>query len=407
MQKIILLLISVLTITSLARCKSGDSKSETTVTDNLSPTIPSLSTVPNLSLTASPPPTKISESEENLTPSSISEAMLLFHSVPDIPLGYISSIRWSEEIEQTVLFTLSGESGSIIEWAYDLSDETTYMTDSQLVTDGQNTMDSPSIAFNMPTNVPTTLELVNLSPSGQKAIFFQGTGVPTSTPPPNPDGEIRAEAYIADVWLWDQNTIRKLGQIEVCSQNKYLWAIDEHLVAIQALPFPSPCRQANAWLVDVTNNVVTELLPFDIYFGQAELVSFSPNEAKLLFTESGINNIGQFRHLRTIELDTMQLAIVPVKTNVPIIMTPIDWIDNERVLILYREDMVALDRLAVIDLHTEELYELLDDEQLSKLERGNIRWAALSSNKQWLAFTVDRDPYKESDLWLFDITLTP
>ncbi len=260
-------------------------------------------------------------------------------------------------------------------------------------------MSPPPFAPPMPT--PATLELVNLSPSGQKAIFFQGIGIPTPTPPSNPDGEIITKAYMANVWLWDQNTTRELGQIEVCSRNKYLWTTDEYLVAMQASPFPSSCRQANAWLIDVENDMVKELLPFDDYFGQAELVSFSPNETKLLFIERGIDDNGQFQHLYTIDIETLNIS----KLDAPTFVSPIDWIENDSILILFKNHPAEIWKLAVLDIRKNELKELLDNEvYLVKFGEGFIREAVLSPDKQWLAFSVDLDPYKESSLWLMPIS---
>ena len=394
MQKIVtLLFIFALSIVNLASCKQDDSGSETAVIDSQPSSVPS--TISGLSLTVSPRSVEVDELDRTITPSSSKTRSLIF-PVPNIPPGYISSIRWSEQTEQTLFFTLSDDSGNLTEWAYNLSDGNIYTIDRD-----EQIKATPDFPPETTVEIPVPFERVSLSPSGEKAIFFEGRSLATLTPLSESNGKTTPSTFLVNVWVWDRGSTRNLGQIEVCGRNKYFWTANEQLVAIQATLFPSPCRQATAWLIDIVREEIAPLLSFDEYGGTAELVGFSPKEDKLLFTESGRDDTGSFRRLRVINMDSMLSD--SSKMNLPIIITPIDWVDNNKVLILYRKNAVNLDRLAIADLQTGEITNLIDDEHLAEIEGLPIRWGALSPDKQWVAFTVDYDPYRSSGLWLMEL----
>lgn len=330
--------------------------------------------------------------------------------VPGIPWGYIGSVRWPSEEEQILYFTHSDAPGELKGWVYDLAHMALQNID-RSVAIGQTSFNPYDVTIDFGSSLSTNFELVNVSPSGEKAIFLEGTGSPTLTPPSNPDGEVDTVAYMANVWLWEQGDIRQVGQIEVCSRNRYLWTSDEQLVAVQASGIPAPCRQANGWLIDIVNSNIKTVLPFDVYYGTAYIVSFSPDEEKLLIENKGPDDDGFFAPIIVMNLETMgtqkyDLQLVQVYPDYDrFLAVPLEWINNDEVLIMFRNDPEELFRPGILDLRSNEVVELFTDDQISMFSGKTIRWVALSPDNRHLAFSVDLEPYRVSDLWIMDLKL--
>lgn len=322
------------------------------------------------------------------TPQMIESGNSLYE-VTDVLQGYIGGIHWPTEYEQIFLFSHSGEPGW---WSYDLLNKELQPSDLEIAIE-KTSSDLGELPDGMNANLLDSFELVNISPSGEKALLLEGIGLPTATPPPNPDGEISTEAYIANVWMWERDGMSQLGQIEMCGRNQYLWTVDEQLVAIQAPIFPSKCREANAWLADTVNKFIKPLLPFETYHGESTLIGFSPNEDRLLFKGWGPDD---YRYLTPsiLDIDTGRAFKVDIQAN------PLDWVNNDQVLVGFRNTPEEVLRPGILDLQSNQVLELLTREQISSFTDKTIRWISLSPDKHWLIFTVDDVPYKESNLWV-------
>jgi hypothetical protein len=317
------------------------------------------------------------------------------YEVINIPPGYIAGIRWPKEYEHDFVFANSGDGpGKIQWWSYDLLSKKLQTIDQAIAIEKTST-DLEEIPDGMNANLLDSFELVNISPSGRKALLLEGIGLPTATPPPNPDGEIHADAYIANVWVWEQDNLNQLGQIEVCSRNQYMWTTDEEKVTIQASPFPAPCQESNAWLADMENNVVTPLLPFETYpHGDARLVGFSPDEDRLLIYDPFPDKDDNLSSIVILDVDSGNIFKADIQAR------PLDWVDNSQILIDFRNTHEEVSRPGIFDIQSNEVVELLKKEQMASFEGKTIRWIELSPDKQWLVFTVDDDPYKASSLWV-------
>ncbi len=340
----------------------------------------------------------VADEKETISPSRASpekESNTSLYKVINIPAGYIAGILWPKEYEHDFLFTNSGDApGKIQWWSYDLLSKKLQPIDraSAIV---KTSTDLGEIPDGMNVNLLDALELVAISPSGRKALLLEGIGLPTATPPPNPDGEIHVDAYIANVWIWEQDNLNQLGQIEVCSRNTYMWTTDEEKVTIQALPFPAPCQEANAWLADMAKNVVTPLLPFEIYpHRDARLVGFSPNENKLLIHDPLPDEENNFSPIVILDVDSGDVFKADIQAS------PLDWVDNNQILIEFKRTPEEILRPGILDLQSQEITELITKEQMVLFEGRTIRWIEISPDKQWLVFSVDDEPYKVSSLWV-------
>ncbi len=342
----------------------------------------------------------VTDDIETISPSStlsVIEPNASLYEVTNVPSGYIGGINWSVENGQVFLFDNSGDApGKTQWWAYDLTSKELQPVAREIAIEKIST-DVNVLPIEVDTSTLDSLELVNISPNKEKVLFLEGTGSPTATPPPNPDGEVSNEAYIANVWIWEQDEMNQLGQIEICGLNQYLWTMDEQLVAIQAPGIPSQCREANAWLADTENNIIKPLLPFEIYYGDANLVSFSPNEDRLLIHDRGPDNDGNFNPVGILDINSGSVFKADIQA------IPLDWVNNNQILIKFRNIPEEILRPGILDLQNNQVLELLTREQISMFSDKTIRWLSLSPDKQWLIFTVDEVPYKESSLWVIAI----
>jgi hypothetical protein len=343
----------------------------------------------------------VTENIETIPPSRTLPAIepdTSLHEVTNVPSGYIAGIRWPIEYEHAFLFAHNSIApGKLQWWSYDLISEELQPVDQAIAIEKTST-DLNELPEGMDVSLLDSFELVDVSPSREKALLLEGIGLPTATPPPNPDGEISTEAYIANVWMWERDGMSQLGQIEMCGRNQYLWTVDEQLVAIQAPIFPSKCREANAWLADTVNKFIKPLLPFETYHGESTLIGFSPNEDRLLFKGWGPDD---YRYLTPsiLDIDTGSAFKVDIQAN------PLDWVNNDQVLVGFRNTPEEVLRPGIFDLQSNEIIELLTKEQMSSFEGKTIRWIELSPDKQWLVFTVDDEPYKASSLWVMAMDL--
>lgn len=338
---------------------------------------------------------------ETIPPSRtlpVPESAALFFEVPIVSSEYIADIRWSIEDEQVLIFAQRDTSGNRQWWAYDLLAKTLQPIE-QAVAITKTSFDLNPFPADLDMSGFAFYDVVNVSPSGKRVLLFEGTGAPTATPVPNPDGETSNEAYIANVWLWGTNGMHEVGEIEVCGRNKYLWTTQENMVAIQApSSTAAKCRVAGAWLVDTVNKVIKPLLPYEVYHNEAKVVGFSADENKLLIHRYGpVDEFGNFVPVEVVDIQTGGVFKADIQA------TPLDWLSNDQILIQFRNTPEELFRPGILQLPGNEVKELLAQDEISLFAGQTMGWIALSPDKHWLAFTVDREPYGSSSLWIKEL----
>ena len=84
---------------------------------------------------------------------------------------------------------------------------------------------------------------------------------------------------------------------------------------------------------------------------------------------------------------------------------PLEWINSDEILVMFRNGPEELFRPGVLDLRSNEVTELFSDDQISLFKGKTIRWVALSPNNRHLAFSVDLEPYRVSELWIMELDL--
>jgi hypothetical protein len=244
--------------------------------------------------------------------------------------------------------------------------------------------------------MPGIVELVSVSPGGNRALFFSAEA-PTPTRLPSGDGVVQAFfRNVVDAWLWENGETRLLGRLETCGPNEYMWTDDENYLAVQAVSFPkSPCQEAVGWLINIAQNSIHLVLPLDTYVISALIDGFSPNQDKLLFGEQTGSDGKLVQWIYVLVLDTLET----VKLDTPDVSNSIAWIDNERLLISYRDNSFDPENIGIFDLQTGELVHLFDEGDVGS---EGIVWEALSPDKKWLAF-AGWEGNSSYTLWLMDL----
>lgn len=335
------------------------------------------------------------QSADGLSLSTPTLSGALTHQLQGVPSGYPSQIRWSDNA-QIVFFQLETVGTSIEQWGYEL-----LSASAQIISPGhpwftQDPLQETRIPLSeIVTDIPGTAKLIAISPSGQYALFSSLTIDPSSTP--NLVGESTREAFIADMWLWDQQLAHHLGKIQICGRNEYEWTVDEDFVIIQKPLDPmTACDQSNLWIINVKRGQLHGLMPIETFGPLISFHRFSPSEDKLLVKQIMMPST----QLYLIDLET--LSIGQLKT--PLFVDPVDWLDADRLLIAYRNEEEEYNRLGFFNLQTGKLDDLLDHNQFE----GQYLWgASLSPDKKWVVFAVAPDPSSaldQSRLWLTQLS---
>jgi len=197
---------------------------------------------------------------------------------------FIVDIQWAQDDQAVSVVT--NDLGQDRIWTYKIAGNSVQIVEERqspiLELSPETTPPIPSFAE----NVPGSILSISRSPSNQKAIIVSVIDLPaTSTRPPHIDGELPApSSYFADLWIWDGKITSKIGQVEICGRQSFMWTIDESFATAKSPGIPSTCRQSNGWLVDFQRLELHSVLPFDKFFGFAEFHSFSPSGDKLLIS---------------------------------------------------------------------------------------------------------------------------
>jgi hypothetical protein len=315
----------------------------------------------------------------------------LTYQLQGIPSGYPSNIRWSDDA-QIVFFQLETEGTSIEQWGYELSSASAQkITLSHPWSTQDPIQESPTPLPEIVTDIPGAAELISVSPSSQYALFLSSAIDPTLTP--EPVGESTREAFLADLWLWDQQLAHHLGEIQICGRNEYEWTMDEDFVVIQKpLDAMTACDQSNLWIINVGRGQLRGLMPIETFGPLTSSHSFSPSEDKLLVKQITMPST----QLYLVDLETLSTA--QLKT--PLFVDPVDWLDDNRLIIMHRSQGEEYNSLGLFNLQTENLEDLLEPNQFE----DQYLWStSLSPDKKWIVFAVAPDPssaLNQSSLWL-------
>lgn len=313
-----------------------------------------------------------------------------------ITSGLIGHLRWS--LDSCLLFFQGGDSYTIESWVYELPTDTLKQTDDTYPWRELDPLRvTPERPFApTPPNLPGIVELVSVSPSGKRALFFSAE-TPTPTPLPGGDGVVNIFFQnVVDAWLWENGETRLLGRLETCGPNDYMWTDDENYLAIQTLSFPKlTCQEAVGWLINIPQSHIHQVLPMDTFNRMASIKGFSPNQDKLLFGEPRGTDTKSVQWIYVLILDTLET----VKLDTPDFSSPIAWIDNEKLLISYRDNEFDPENIGIFNLQTGELVHLFSQEDIGS---QGITWEALSPDKNWLAF-ASWEGNSAYTLWLMDL----
>lgn len=316
------------------------------------------------------------------------EELSYLHPIQDITPGYIHDIEWSLD-SQTIFFNINNE-----EWAYDLSIGKSQRISLEQAYSGGTSVQllTPEATPSVPINVSGNLELASVSPSGRKAVIFGLNTSPTLTPLPT-DGEAQASPYSVKVWIWETGSLSHFPSIKICGANEFFWPENEGFVVVQ-----TSCLFSEIWVIDLEQKKMLPILPLDEYGGFVDFHSFSPNQGKLLISYEGVDNNERLITPYIFDVKTW----TAVKLDAPPFTRPIEWLNNDELIVLYSHyfGIDGTDRLGIFNLQTGELDALLDDESDVIFTKLDVQWGSLSPDKQYIAFTIEQEPYRSSDLWL-------
>ena len=325
----------------------------------------------------------------HLTPSITRKTKNEIYAVPDIPQGFIYRLAWADDSE-ALLFQVGDQS-----WSYNL------LTQKSSIENNLNTplTITPNVTPQISLAVDKQLVLDSVSPSGKRAILTRNVLPPSPTPWATPtavDGEETIIPQPIKIFTWENGKdIQDLMEINSCGGQGYIWTDDERFVVIQ-----TNCLFTESWAIDLDSQNVFPILPLDEYGGFVYPHSFSPDQSHLLIQYEGNHNDEPVASIYLLKLDGFELTQLstPQLSNNPI------WINDEQLIIKYRDEFHAPSRPALFNLQAETTTKLLDEEHDTLFEDARVRWMSLSPDKQHLAITVDQTSYQNSELWLIKLS---
>jgi hypothetical protein len=236
----------------------------------------------------------------------------------------------------------------------------------------------------------------HISPSGNKAIYLnQADSPPISTIDPAVEGgESPFDSHQLDLWLWEDNASRLLGNPLQCHFDESFWTPDEKKVVLleYGIPMVLCPIEAQAWLLDLENNTYTPLFPRSD-FGHLQVYGFSPSGDQLL--------VGFFSDLTGANLhllDINTLNLTPIEAPV---FYAIQWVDENNILVRYRGNLThAPYPVGILNLHTLEFTELLP-----MFNGKYVKNVILSPDHKWIAFSTGSGHFAQNKLWLMGFEL--
>lgn len=342
--------------------------------------------------------TAVPTSKQNCTPiidgqplETIPERRELY---VEIASGFITHTRWS--VDSCLLFFRRGNEPWVFSWLTNTSKRLDELDPLHELDPFQMIIEAPSIA----TNLPGIVELVSVSPSGNRALFFSAD-TPTPTPPANPDGVYeKLWRNEVDAYIWEDGDFRFLGPVETCGAHEYIWTENENFIAMQAIGLAAPyCEESTGWLIDVAGGHTFALEAISPYSSLSYISGFSTNQDKLVFFSDAVDEktAERLRTIHILMLNTMET----VQLSTPDFSSPIDWIDNENLLVLYKQRENDPENVGIFNLDTGKLTRLFTEADFNSIGFPRT-WITLAPNRRWLAFVV-WETTTDHKLWLMNL----
>lgn len=336
-------------------------------------------------------PTSHSTEGSNVSRSERTEKSTVLYSVHDIPAGYIHNLVWTSD-SRILSFKIDNE-----DWVHDLFSQA---SQSATITQLEDSLTlTPELSVETTDSFSDSLNLVSVSPSSQRAIYFNLVDMMLNQSSPGDtrtDGELPIKPYTVEIWIWAADRVTKVSTIEICGSNIFLWSESERFLTVQ-----TSCLFPEIWLIDFEKEAVFPVLPLGEYGGFVDLYDYTVDQKNLLVSYTGADDDGQFAWLYIVDLETITVT----KLETPRFVWPIASFTSEKLVILYSHQfgIDGTKRPALFDLRDNEITDLLDSECDRLLGGLDIQWGELSPDKSHLAFTTIHEPFARSALWLLKI----
>jgi hypothetical protein len=309
------------------------------------------------------------------------------------PLNYVHGLHWSVDAK-TLFF---GVDSTL--WTYNVSTKKIeeLESDNSQNRTGLEQSTPTSLIQNDLINITDDFAILTVSPSRYKALLYQEPSTFGRDPSEKfSDGD---DPYFIDVWIWEEGDLKLSGTIEICGPNRYIWDENENFVGIQAPLAPARCDQSSGWLVDIGQNKILSVLPLEIYRANSLLHSFSPESDFLLISYSYSDERGPASSLQILDLETLKVS----QLTTPFQTDPVEWINNDELLILYKDQLVTeVRKMAFLNVKSNQIADVINRKD-STLNKQYISEASVSPDKNWIAFTVESQRNKTSSLWMVQI----
>jgi hypothetical protein len=341
-----------------------------------------------------PPPTNTPTSVLVNTRTPTPQAQHLVETTPspitrspgpkNIATGAIYGIWWSPD-SKTLFYGVDLEGN----FAYNLENNST-----QKISVSQVLQQTPTP--DILAQLPPYYRKPHISPSGSKAIYIKQADTPplVTIDPSVEGGEALTDGHQLDLWLWEDNTLRLIGNPLQCRFDESFWTPDEKIVVLVEanIPMISCPVEAQAWLIDLDNDTYTPLFPPSDFFN-LRVYGFSPMSAQLLVGFSSYET-GANLHF----FDAKTLNLTPIDAPVDNV---IQWVDEKNILIKYRGELSSAPYpVGVLNLHTLEFTELLP-----MFNGRYVENVILSPDHRWIAFSTGGGYFAQNKLWLMGFEL--
>lgn len=237
---------------------------------------------------------------------------------------------------------------------------------------------------------------VYVSPSGNRAIYVnQADSPPIPTIDPAIEGgESGSDSHQLDLWLWEDDSSRLLGNPVQCQLGESFWTPDEQKVVLleYGIPMVFCPMEAQAWLFDLENDTYAPLFPPSDFFN-LRVFGFSPNGNQLLV---GFSSYETGENLHFLDVNTLNLTPIDAPVD-----RFIQWINEDNILIKYRGDLSSAPYpVGVLNLQTLEFTEILP-----MFNDKYVENVSLSSDQKWIAFSTGGGYFYQNKVWLMEFEL--
>lgn len=295
--------------------------------------------------------------------------------VSSLPVGYIHTLKW----EDGFIFAKVDQAN----WRIDTTSfEADFVNENDAIL--PNLYQTPTIPIHSNALLNDDEEIIGVSPYNELSVFVNKYVQPETQN--TVDGEMPQSPQTVSIGLILSGQKLYLGKINSCGDGHVLWSKNNDFV------FQNNCLFGEAWIY---SNKLNQLNLIDNLGGFIYVHSLSPNKESLLYSIEGRNETAQFLQLYIIKLDDFTTQKFDVS-----IATPVEWLNDSTILVLYKGNTSHFFRLGVYDMKQNLTSDLLSLTAQNMIENKYIEWVSLSKDKKYFAFTTVIEPYKNSELWI-------